>query len=948
MPGTEPIRANARSTTVTSGDRHHFWRESRLRGAALVCTVLLAAQSAGLLLSWYGVGAASFNPMISGVPFNAALCFLLLASSIAGVATGRRGLATIAGTIALVLSTATLVEDLTAWSPGFDEIAWHLGARREVLRDAIDQAGIVSMRMAANASLAIALVACGLLAISFGRMNRSRLVIGSFGSLVSTVAGFIGVSGTLVGLPSQYVWGNTPSMSPWTAVALIVAGLGVLCAAALVARREGVYTGRIVPGVAATTVLISALLMWEALIDHDRRNLATVVRHEAIAIGAELERNVDNRARVVDRLVQHSSITGIESPGSRSVRSSQIIRDFPGITALTWLDSVGVVTWRMAETATNDDVIGDDFLRTPLRRALMREARTIGHAVISAPIMHHGRSATVYVAAPTSKSSGALSGYLVAELIPERLVVETLPEHFDQLYGYSLRDARLVLASHVQGEERKNAESAAMIRLDARGRHWQLAVFPTDRTVAEYSTPLPTTFLIAAVFFAALAARIVWAAQVAAEQSRELARTVGSLDAENDARRQAESLRDDNAELLQVQAAELAIQYRELQSTTDVLAAQRDELSRAHEFSAALVRSTVDAVAAFDNQGMVNTWNPAMAALTGWEPDDFADAHIGTLLPFLGQGAETQLVEDALAGRATTINAIRVAHTLWGDGVYLDLTVTPMRGPDGVVVGGLLVARDVTQQHRVAEVVLASKEAAEAANRAKSDFLARMSHELRTPLNAVIGFTNVILRNADNSLGKVQLRYLDRIRANGKHLLALINTVLDLTKIESGTETVEMAPTSVSILVRQTVAELEVNATTAGLHLHVVSPPAAHATTDPAKLKQVLINLIGNAVKFTPRDGRIVVRVDADERTGQALRIDVEDTGIGVPADRLEAIFEAFEQADAQIAHVYGGTGLGLAISRKLCTLMGHDLSAESSPGKGSCFSIVFHPHTAR
>ncbi|MDQ2664376.1 MAG: PAS domain-containing sensor histidine kinase [Gemmatimonadota bacterium] len=938
------LASDGHSAASRPDEGHNFWRESRLRGAALVCSILLAAQSTGLLLSWYGVGAAPFNPTVSGVPFNAALCFVFLAISIAGLATGHRGLARIAAAMALALSVATLVERLTSWSPGFDEIAWQLGARREMMRDAIDGARIVPMRMAANASLAIAAVSIGLLAVAMGRMNRSRLVLGAFGSLVSTLAGFVGVSGALLGLPTQYVWGNTPPMSPWTAVALIIVGLGVLSVASLVARRDGVYTGRIVPGVAATTVIISALLLWGALVDHDRRNLATVVRHQASALAAGLERNVDNRARVVDRLVQHRSIAGAESPGSQSVQASQIIRDFPGITAITWLDSLGVVTWRMAETSTADESIGVAFSRTPIREALLRTAREAGRAVISAPILHHGRSATVYMVAPTSRSSGVLSGYLVVDLIPERVALETLPEHFGDVYGYTLRDAGLTLAAQVGGEALTNAASAATVGLDARGRQWKLAVFPTDRTVAEYSSPLPTTFLIAALICAALAARIVWAAQIAAEQSRTLASTVKSLDAENEARRQAESLRDDNAELLQVQAAELAIQYRELQVTTDVLAAQRDELRLAQEFSAALVRSTVDAVAAFDNEGTVNTWNPAMAALTGWEHDDLADAHIGELLPFLGQGDETRLVQDALAGRATTKNAMRAAHQLWGGTVYLDLTVTPMRTPDGTVVGGLLVARDVTQQHHAAEVVLASKEAAEAASRAKSDFLARMSHELRTPLNAVIGFTNVILRNADNSLGKVQLTYLDRIRANGKHLLALINTVLDLTKIESGTETVDMAPTSVSILVRQTVADLEVNATSAGLHLEVFSPPTAYATTDPAKLKQVLINLIGNAVKFTARHGSIVVRVDADERTGQARRIDVEDTGIGVPADRLEAIFEAFEQADAQTAHVYGGTGLGLAISRKLCILMGHDLSAVSTPGKGSCFSIVFRP----
>ena len=155
-----------------------------------------------------------------------------------------------------------------------------------------------------------------------------------------------------------------------------------------------------------------------------------------------------------------------------------------------------------------------------------------------------------------------------------------------------------------------------------------------------------------------------------------------------------------------------------------------------------------------------------------------------------------------------------------------------------------------------------------------------------------------------------------------------------------------MAPTSVSILVRQTMSELEVNATSAGLHLQIVAPPTAYATTDPAKLKQVLINLVGNAMKFTPKDGTITVRVDADQRTGQALRICVEDNGIGIAEDRLEAIFEAFEQADPQTAHVYGGTGLGLAISRKLCALMGHALTAESTLGTGSRFTIAFRQQT--
>jgi hypothetical protein len=260
---------------------------------------------------------------------------------------------------------------------------------------------------------------------------------------------------------------------------------------------------------------------------------------------------------------------------------------------MTWLDSTGVVTWRMAESATQQESIGIQFARSDERRMLLRRAAALGHAVLSPPQMHSNRAATVLMAAPMSTNARKLDGYLVVELVPGDLAAETLPEEFDQLYGFIVRDGRLAIASHASAEVLSNAASAVTFGFLARGRPWQIAVYPTNRTLSEYSSPLPTTFLVAALICAGLAARIVWATQVAEEQAGKLARTVQSLDAENEARRHAESIRDDNAELLQVQAAELAIQYRELQSTTEVLAAQRDELRQAHEFSAALVRSTV-------------------------------------------------------------------------------------------------------------------------------------------------------------------------------------------------------------------------------------------------------------------------------------------------------------------------------------------------------------------
>jgi PAS domain S-box-containing protein len=949
--------SNVNGPTAAGSDRHstalkpagalRFWRLSRLQAAAIICAIALAFEGAVALAGWYAIGATLSRPESAGVPFNVALCFLLLAVAVGSISARRLRPAIVAAAGSFLISAASFVGLTTKWWQGVDGLAWQLGAHHAIMDDALIVGKSAASRMAPNADIIILLTSIALLAMAIRSMNRTKLMLGSACALLATLGGIIGVSKSLAGLPTQDLWRNTPPMSLWAGVGFIVVGLGMQFVSVVVARRANVYTGRIVPGVAATAVLLSAVVMWEALIDHDRRSLETVMHHEAVSIAADLTRSVNNAAHAVDRLVQQRTLVGGDSPVPRSVSSSQIIRDFPGVTALTWLDSAGVVRWRMAETATHDEEIGGQFARTELRRHLLREARTADNALISPPQLHSNRSASVFMAAPLWNSLGALDGYLIVELVPERLMAEILPQDFDRRYGYVVSDGRLNIASHGDEDALGNIGSLVTLPVEARRREWQLSLYPTSGTLTDYSSPLPTTFLVAAFICAVLAARIVWAAQVAEEQSEKLALTVDSLDAENEARRQAESIRDDNAELLQVQAAELAIQYRELQSTADVLAAQRDALRQAHEFSAALVRSTVDAVVAFDNEGQVHTWNPAMTSLAGWADEDLSDAHVGTLLPFLGQGEEKRIIEEALAGRATTVNAMRAAHHLWGDRVYLDLTVTPMRAPDGSVLGGLLVARDVTERQRVADMILASKEAAEAASRAKSDFLARMSHELRTPLNAVIGFTNVILRTGNTTLTKVQITYLDRIRANGKHLLALINTVLDLSKIESGTETVEMTPTSVSALVRQTVTDIEVNAAGAGQRLEVVAPSAGYATTDPSKLKQVLINLVGNAMKFTPKDGRIAVLVEVDEHTGQALRVRVEDTGIGIAADRLDAIFEAFEQADNQTAHVYGGTGLGLAISRKLCALMGHELTAESTMGEGSCFTITFQAPTA-
>jgi protein-histidine pros-kinase len=351
----------------------------------------------------------------------------------------------------------------------------------------------------------------------------------------------------------------------------------------------------------------------------------------------------------------------------------------------------------------------------------------------------------------------------------------------------------------------------------------------------------------------------------------------------------------------------------------------------------AIVQASPLGIVTLDAAGIVRTWNPAAERLLGHAVHDV----LGRPLPLLADDPDVlEPLDRALEGQpVVNVEVHRDAFTL-------ALSAVPLRDGAGAFAGTLLVVTDVTDQRRAERTLREASAAADQANRTKSAFLASMSHELRTPLNSVIGFTRVLLRNRNRTLTPTELAYLERIARNGEHLLAVINDILDLSKIESGRLELDCEPTDLGPLVEETVAHFEPHTGAAVRLVARVPDPLLPVTTDAQRLRQVLINLVGNAVKFTSA-GTVEVEVEADPVTRAPIRIDVRDTGIGIPDDRLDAIFRAFEQADRSTARRYGGTGLGLSISRGLCRELGFRLSARSESGKGSTFTVDLHPAAA-
>lgn len=237
--------------------------------------------------------------------------------------------------------------------------------------------------------------------------------------------------------------------------------------------------------------------------------------------------------------------------------------------------------------------------------------------------------------------------------------------------------------------------------------------------------------------------------------------------------------------------------------------------------------------------------------------------------------------------------------------------------------------------------------AADDANRTKSAFLANMSHELRTPMNAIIGYSEILIEEAEEDGHTAIVADLNKIRSAAKHLLSLINDILDLSKIEAGKMTSFCERIDIADMVGEvesTVFPLvEKNENTLEI---VLAPDLGTMHSDLTKIRQTLFNLLSNASKFTERS-RIVLRVDRYAEQGtEWIRFAVQDSGIGMTPEQLGRLFQAFSQADDSTSKKYGGTGLGLAISRKFCQLLGGDITVESTPGEGSTFTVVLPAKT--
>ncbi|MGZ3266989.1 MAG: PAS domain S-box protein [Croceibacterium sp.] len=366
---------------------------------------------------------------------------------------------------------------------------------------------------------------------------------------------------------------------------------------------------------------------------------------------------------------------------------------------------------------------------------------------------------------------------------------------------------------------------------------------------------------------------------------------------------------------------------------------QSDQRLRDQQFyTRSLIESNIDALMTTDPLGIITDVNKQMEALTGCTRDELIGA------PFKDCFTEPDRAEAAikrvLSEKSVTDYEL-TARTRDGKQTVVSYNATTFYDRSRTLQGVVASARDVTERKRVEQELQQAKAAAESASRTKSDFLASMSHEIRTPMNAIMGIADLL---AKTSLSPEQDKYVQIFRRSGDNLLNLINDILDLSKVEASQLDLERTGFSLSDHLEKVIEMVAPRAHEKNLTLLCeIAPNVSNDLVgDPTRLRQVLLNLLGNAIKFT-EDGRVSLKVESDENCSvpTALRFTVSDTGIGIADDKLACVFERFTQADSSTTRRFGGSGLGLTISKRLVELMGGRIWATSEVGKGSVFGFA-------
>jgi PAS domain S-box-containing protein len=400
--------------------------------------------------------------------------------------------------------------------------------------------------------------------------------------------------------------------------------------------------------------------------------------------------------------------------------------------------------------------------------------------------------------------------------------------------------------------------------------------------------------------------------------------------------------------ILAIVVGSIVFQIRKRDMREQAVAESKRELEQI------LAAATRVAVISTDVNGTIRQFNTGAAWMLGYDPSNVVGRSSPTIFHLeaeIGRRAEqihreTNRQRPGFDVLIADVEAQEPTERQWtlrcrdGGSIQGSVTATALKDGAGRTTGFLFIARDVTRELTAIKGLQDAKRIAEEANETKSQFVANISHEIRTPMTAILGYADLLEDEALDPAAR--LEHVRTIRRNGDHLLAIINDILDMERINSGKLPIEIADTPLPELVREVVDLMRVRANAKGLSIEVRAESGVprRLRTDAMRVRQILVNLVGNAIKFTEEGGIVLTFLEQEGAGGRSLCIQVADSGIGIRSEQVDRLFEPFTQADSTSTRRHGGSGLGLAISRRLARLLGGNLECKSMPGEGSVFTL--------
>ena len=840
------------------------------------------------------------RPDHEAVKVNAGLCYLLLGLALAWQARLGRPVAwlTLApAAIGVITLLQPLFFALFRLDLGIDEIL----ATDRLAEPSVAHRGRMSPPVAAGLALA-GLVLSPLLG---AQPLRRALAIGLAGSLLAAV-GSAGIVGHALNLPSGVVW-DLGSTSPWSGALSLLLGLALLACAWRIHRA----TTDAPPGWLPLPVIVASgtitLLLWLGLAERESAYTALKTRNAMNSLASNINFEIERQTAALGRVAQAWSTLDGDSSKVREMDADRFSKETLGSVSLAWVDPA---TTRTLWSEGNEALHNYEHDREPARADTMANARFLPAVSGSFNVGGHGLGFSIY--APVF-SKDKLRGYASADFTYERFF-----EDLNKRLRLSEKHAFTVMvAARVRDLEARNVPV-----YDSRGhkaagpvpnaleedftifdRRVRLSFSPPAEDDAPTRLRLPGVALLTGLGITFLLGLSVHLARVAKSGQRETERANALLRAEIDERRQAEAA---------LRASQLA------ERKLGLVAARTDNI---------VVIARPDGGIEWVNEAFTRLLGPALAEIVGRPAIDLIAAH--------DPAAALRLRQAVDIGEAVACDVSCRSRS--GRRYDLSVDLQPAYAEDGRLEYLILLAVDVTQRVETERELRRAKIEADAASRAKSDFLASMSHEIRTPMNGVIGMTSLLLHTP---LTPDQRDSVNTIRQSGETLLTIINDILDFSKIESGRLELEFIPFDLVSLVEETLDLFAPLATSRGLDLAYRIDPSLPTwiEADPTRLRQILANLINNAVKFTPSGS---VSVEIVPVGGRSLQFRVRDTGIGIPPDRVDRLFKAFSQVDSSTTRKYGGTGLGLVICQRLTELMGGCIEVDSAVGRGSTFHFT-------